>query len=38
MSLRVEKAAHGVLRIVFDATQLPELIMHLEDGASWLPR
>ncbi len=37
-SLRVENAAHGVLHIVFDATQLPELIMHLEDGASWLPR
>jgi hypothetical protein len=37
-SLRVENAAQGVLHIVYDETQLPELIMHLEDGASWLPR
>ncbi|MGH3774058.1 MAG: hypothetical protein ACRDRW_22150 [Pseudonocardiaceae bacterium] len=36
-SLRVENAAKGVLHVVFDETQLPELIMHLEDGASWLP-
>ena len=37
-SLRVENASKGVLHIVFDETQLPQLIMHLEDGASWLPR
>jgi hypothetical protein len=37
-SLHVENASRGVLHIVFDETQLPELIMHLEDGASWLPR
>jgi hypothetical protein len=37
-SLRVENAARGVLHVVFNETQLPELIMHLEDGASWLPR
>lgn len=28
----------GTLLVVFDETQLPELIMHLEDGAAWLPR
>lgn len=37
-SLRVENASRGVLHVVFDATQLPELIMYLEDGASWLSR
>ncbi|MGH3717360.1 MAG: hypothetical protein ACRDRI_00670 [Pseudonocardiaceae bacterium] len=37
-SLRVENATKGVLHVVFDETQLPELIMHLEDGATWLPR
>jgi hypothetical protein len=37
-SLRVENASKGVLRIVYDETQLPELIMHLEDGSCWLPR
>lgn len=36
-SLRVENAPKGTLHIVFDETQLPELIMHLEDGARWLP-
>jgi hypothetical protein len=33
-SLRVENASRGVPHIVFDETQLPERIMHLEDGAS----
>lgn len=37
-SLRVENVAKGMLHVVFDETQLPELIMHLEDGATWLPR
>lgn len=37
-SLRVENASKGTLHVVFDETQLPELIMHLEDGAAWLPR
>lgn len=37
-SLRVENASRGTLHVVFDETQLPELIMHLEDGAAWLPR
>ncbi|MBV9143789.1 MAG: hypothetical protein JO115_23210 [Pseudonocardiales bacterium] len=37
-SLRVENASQGVLHIVYDETQLPELIMHLEDGSCWLPR
>jgi hypothetical protein len=37
-SLRVENTPKGTLHVVFDETQLPELIMHLEDGASWLPR
>ncbi|MGH3579509.1 MAG: hypothetical protein ACRDU0_18400, partial [Mycobacterium sp.] len=36
-SLRVENVAKGMLHVVFDETQLPELIMHLEDGATWLP-
>ncbi|MGH3900947.1 MAG: hypothetical protein ACRDTA_22430, partial [Pseudonocardiaceae bacterium] len=36
-SLRVENAPKGTLHVVFDETQLPELIMHLEDGAAWLP-
>ncbi|MGH3754619.1 MAG: hypothetical protein ACRDRP_18355 [Pseudonocardiaceae bacterium] len=37
-SLRVENTSKGTLHVVFDETQLPELIMHLEDGAAWLPR
>lgn len=37
-SLRVENASKGTLHVVFNETQLPELIMHLEDGAAWLPR
>lgn len=37
-SLRVENASRGTLHVVFDETQLPELIMHLEDGARWLPQ
>jgi len=37
-SLRVENASKGTLHVVFDETQLPELVMHLEDGSSWLPR
>ena len=36
-SLRVENASKGTLHVVFDETQLPALIMHLEDGASLLP-
>ncbi|MGH3871196.1 MAG: hypothetical protein ACRDSR_06695 [Pseudonocardiaceae bacterium] len=31
-SLRVENTSKGTLHVVFDETQLPELIMHLEDG------
>lgn len=37
-SLRVHNTPRGALHILFDETALPELIMHLEDGASWLPR
>lgn len=37
-SLCVENASKGTLHVVFDETQLPELIIHLEDGASRLPR
>lgn len=33
---RVRGECQGGTRPVL--TQLPELIMHLEDGASWLPR
>ncbi|MDQ3762653.1 MAG: hypothetical protein M3460_13600 [Actinomycetota bacterium] len=36
-SLRMENASKGTLHVVFNETQLPELIMHLEDGAAWLP-
>ncbi|MGH3924389.1 MAG: hypothetical protein ACRDTT_16255 [Pseudonocardiaceae bacterium] len=37
-SLRVHNAPRGALHVLFDETALPELIMHLEDGANWLPR
>lgn len=37
-SLQVTNVPKGALLVVFDETALPELIMHLEDGASWLPR
>lgn len=37
-SLWVENSPKGTLHVVFNETQLPELIMHLDDGAAWLPR
>lgn len=35
-SLHARNEPRGELTVVFDASQLPQLVMHLEDGAAWL--